>query len=113
MKKQILAISVICFMLIGVCSNVTAQSDTTKYKYCEVVGTQGFLSRKVSIVIDYGEETSFWADRRLKDQSGNVIKFNSMIDVVNYMSSKGWDWDKAFPVSTNNSLVYHFYFKKK
>ncbi len=113
MKKQILAISIICFMLIGVSLNATAQSDTTNYKYCEVVGTQGLFSRKVSIVIDYGEETSFWANRKLKDQSGNVIKFNSMVDVVNYMSSNGWEWDKAFPVSTNSSHVYHFYFKKK
>lgn len=111
MKKFILAI----IILIGTQLSVTAQSDTTRIEqYCTVVATPRLLSSRVTIDIDYGERRSVWKDNRLKDEGGKVIKFNTVVDALNYMGENGWQLVNAFPVSTgNNSFTYHYVFRKQ
>ena len=42
------------------------------------------------------------------DEEGKKIKFNSMIDALNYMGKFGWDFEQAYAVSMGNTNVYHF-----
>jgi len=79
-----------------------AQSDTTAKheQYCMIIATAKLFSTKVTISIDFGQEMSFWhRDQRIKDDSGKVISFNSVIDALNYMSSKGWYFVNAYALS--------------
>lgn len=89
------------------------------YVYCEILGTGSLFSTKVRIDIDYGQEVSFWnQDRRLKDETGKSIKFNSMVDALNYMGTIGWEFVQAYVVTISGGLggqqnVYHWLLKRE
>lgn len=88
-------------------------SQNAKYIYCELVGTGKLFSTKVTVEIDYGQATSFWKnDKRMVDESGKPIKFNSMVDAMNYMGNEGWEFEQAYVVTMNNQNVYHWLLKK-
>ena len=98
--------SILCFSQV--------KSDTTKYNYAEVVGTSRLCSTKVTVQIDYGEERGFFSDTRVRDEvTGKVAKFNSMVDALNYMGEKGWEFVQAYVVTMGNQSVYHWLVKKK
>jgi hypothetical protein len=86
-----------------------AQSDTTAAKkheqYCMIIATAKFFSSKVSIAVDFGQETSFWHSQgqTIKDNSGKVMNFNSVIDALNYMSSQGWLFVNAYALTEGTS----------
>lgn len=84
--------------------------------YCELLGTRQFLSKKVTISIDFGQQTKLFSDNRMVDENGNVIVFNSMIDAMNYMGNLGWEFEQAYVVTvgsgSSSSLVYHWLLSK-
>lgn len=108
MKKSIL------FFCLLISLGSFAQDTSKVEQYCEVVATPRLLSTKVTIDIDYGEVRSIWKDNRLKDEGGKLVKFNTVIDAINYLGKNGWKLVNAFPVSTgSSSMVYHYVFKKE
>ena len=82
--------------------------------FCEIVGIGKFMSNKVTIQIDFGEKMKFFADNRMKDSNtGNPIVFNSMVDALNYMGKKGWNFEQAYVVTIGNQNVYHWLMSKQ
>lgn len=108
MKKYFL---VIAFALISVFT-AAAQGKV----YCELLGTQGLLTKKVTVQVDFGQQTKFFSDNRLVDEKGNVIVFNSMVDAMNYMGTMGWEFEQAYVVTlgtgASTSNVYHWLLSK-
>ena len=83
------------------------------YVYSEIVGTQKFLSTKVNVEIYYGQESSFFTDKRIRDEvTGEVKSFNSMIDALNFMALKGWEFVHAYVVIRNDINYYHWLLKR-
>lgn len=79
------------------------------------MGVGSLFSNKVKIEIDIGQKTSFWRStiqKTLKDESGKAIKFNSMVDAINYMASLGWEFVQAYAFSVGNQNVYHYLLKR-
>lgn len=108
--KKIVAIGI--FLISTMLAN--AQADSSKVEqYCQVIVTPRLLSKKVTIDIDYGEEKKFWRDTRLKTDEGEVKKFNTVIDALNYMGMAGWVFINAYPVRMGETEIYHFAFKKQ
>ena len=90
-----------------------AQDTASKVEqYCQIIASPKLLSNRVTIDIDFGEEKSIWRDNRLKTYDGKLKKFNTVIDALNYMGKEGWVFINAYPVSTGQSVIYHFAFKK-
>ena len=98
-----------------------AQSDTTSKikpheQYCMIIATAKLFSTKVNISVDFGQETSFWhgRDERIKDETGKVINFNSVIDALNYMSSQGWFFVNAYALTegTSGGKVLNYVMRK-
>ena len=93
-------------------------SITKKYVYCEIVGEESLFSSKVKVDVDYGQNVSFWSqDRRLRDENGKSIKFNSMVDALNYMGEFGWEFVQAYVVTTTytdkkSNNVLHWLLRK-
>lgn len=115
MKKIILAV-VIVLMMHG--HSTVAQTQElvkpSRFMYCELVGTQKFLSLKVTIMVDFGESKNIWRDNRLKDEvTGKVQVFNSMVDALNYMGENGWEFAQAYVVTIGQQNVYHWLLKKE
>lgn len=108
MKK----IYILVFFLISTLVS-NAQTDSSMVEqYCQMIVTPRFLSNKVTIDIDYGEEKSYWNDTRLKTDAGKLKKFNTVIDALNYMGREGWVFINAYSVRMADTEIYHFAFKK-
>ena len=82
-------------LVVGIllCATTFAQTKQEPYKvYCEITGQTHLLSSKVDVELDFGQAYSFWSsDRRLYDENGKKIVFNSMLDAANYMARRGWE----------------------
>ena len=100
-------------LLLIIAGKSLAQSDTTKVEqYCEVLATGKLLSNKVTIDVDFGEARKFWSDNRIKDETGKVKNFNSVIDAMNYMGAQGWKLTTALLLG-NGPYVYHYIFRRE
>lgn len=115
MKTLVLVTTMLMFCLLLKGQDI--KSDSTKFTYCELVGTAKFLSNKVTVEIDFGQETKFLADNRYKDPAtGKPIAFNSMVDALNFMGDKGWEFVQAYVVTVGSGgtaqNVYHWLLKK-
>jgi hypothetical protein len=115
MKKIIFSIVFILFYTLS--NGQDIKSDSTKFTYCELVGTGRLLSNKVTVQIDFGQVTKFFSDNRYKDPTtGKPVIFNSMIDALNFMGKDGWEFVQAYIVTegsgTGSQNVYHFLLKK-
>jgi len=106
MKKLLIFTLVLGFLLISNVSfgqrvyesEVTDTSVVQREVYAQIRIRPRFLSNKVSIRLDYGQERNFWGgDTRIRDEnSGKVKKFNSAVDALNYMSAQGWEFVFAY-----------------
>lgn len=91
----------------------TLSINAENFIYCELVGTAKFMSNKVRVQVDYGQESSFWKGiSYMKDENGDKIEFNSMVDAMNYFGKQGWEFVQAYTVTMNNQNVYHWLMKK-
>ena len=93
-----------------------AQTDTSLVEqYCSVNVYPRALSSKVTIEVDYGEARSVWKNNRLKDQEGNVVKFNTFIDAMNFMGRQGWKLVNSMLITTgtSNTGYYSYVFRKE
>lgn len=86
-------------------------------QYLQIVGTSKFLSKKLTIAIDIGQKTKYFSSNTdvtlLKDENGDGIIFNSMIDALNFMSKNGYDFVTANIITTEGQNVYHYLMKKR
>ena len=104
MKKMMLAILLLPSL---------AFAQQKMERYCELVAGIKPFSTKVNIWIDYGEDRKIARSLKVKDEDGKAVKFNSLIDALNYMGSQNWKLLNAFPINTGGENVYHFFFKKE
>jgi hypothetical protein len=110
MKKIIF----IALFLMQTILTVAQEIKVPDHTYCELLGSRKLLSTKVSVSIDYGQETTFFQDNRIRDEeTGKVKNFNSMVDALNCMSEKGWEFVQAFVVTEGNQNVYHWLLKRR
>lgn len=84
-------------------------------EYVQIVGTAKFLSNKVKIQIDFGQEDKLFTanDTQVRDETGKLMVFNSMIDALNFMSKNGYDFVSAYTITISNQNVYHYLLKKR
>ena len=105
---------IIIFCLLAVLSAAGASAQSKVY--CELVGTQGLFSKKVTIQVDFGQETKLFSNNTLVDDKGEAIVFNSMVDAMNYMGKLGWEFEQAYVVTlgsgASGSNVDHWLLSK-
>lgn len=78
--------------------------------FCELLGTQKFLSAKVTVEIDMGQNP--YESSKLVDEKGKKITFNSMVDAMNYLGKLGWNFEQAYVITVSNQNVYHWLLSK-
>ena len=86
--------------LMLLCATAFAQEPVKPHKvYCMFVSQPLSLSDQVEVDIDYGQLASSWTtDRRLYGDNGKTLKFNSVMDAVNFMAKLGWELEEAAQV---------------
>ena len=87
MKKMILLVAGLLL-----CAAAFAQDQVKPYKvYCAFVSETRILSDECEVDMDYGQVAGTWTtDRRLYDENDKALKFNSVMDAVNYLGRLGW-----------------------
>ena len=116
MKK--FTVTLLALLLISILA--TAQSDSIptvlqkKFSYCEIIGTAGVAGGTVTVEIDYGQKTKIFTDTRLKNKDGKPIKFNSLIDALNYLGNDGWELVQVYTtIYSANTTRNHYLLKKE
>lgn len=106
MKKSIF---LLLFLIPILSYSQTDVTPETKTIYCELVGT-GWLG-KVTVEVDMGESKGFLGlntSYLIDPNTNKAIKFNSMVDAMNYMGEKGWSFEQAYAVSSGSTNVYRW-----
>jgi len=106
------------FLTVFVFATVVAMSQETREVYCEVIGRATLsFSGKIKIEVDFGQENKafegFNSDVIKDPATGKPIKFNSMIDALNFMAADGWKLVNAYDVSSSDATVYHYVMRKE
>ena len=57
-------------------------------------------------------------DRKLVDENGQIINFNSILDAANYMAQRGWIFEEAYVVQSiikgdSGTPNYHWIMSKE
>lgn len=107
MKKII----VFCFFLL-VTGFVFAQDSA--WRHVSITVLPRLMSNKINVELDYGADTKFFSDTRMKDDEGRAVKFNSVADILNYMSKEGWQLITAdVTFNTNAQKIWSILMRRK
>ena len=82
-------------------TEVEGFNPAAKRVYAQLSCEEQLFSTKVKVSIDFGQSTSWlfsMSESRLVDKNGKEIKFNSMIDALNYLTQFGWRFAQAYVV---------------
>ncbi len=82
-------------------TEVEGFNPATKRVYAELSASPRLFSSKVNVAIDFGQSTSWLGsmnESMIVDKNGKEIKFNSMIDAMNYLGQFGWKFAQAYVV---------------
>ncbi|MBB1151259.1 hypothetical protein H4K35_14320 [Myroides sp. NP-2] len=85
-------------------------------EYILIVGEGKMFSDKVSVKIDFGQNTKFFSSKDemfIRDKEGERVKFNSMVDALNYLSGHGFQFVQAYAITIGNQNVYHYLMRKE
>ena len=89
-------------------------------EFIQIIGTQvgGMFQtdKEVVVQIDYGQKRKkyYWKNPQLiANNLGQVVKFNSMIDALNYLTKHGWEFVSANPMSSSMGTAYHWLLRKQ
>jgi hypothetical protein len=84
-------------------------------QYIEILGADiGVFKKKIVVVVDYGQKVAIMdgKDSAVKDASGKVVIFNSMIDALNFFVANGWEYVNSYAVTITNTSVYHYLLRR-
>jgi len=76
-----------------------------KRVYALLTAEPQLFSSKVKVSIDFGQSTSWLGgmnESMIVDKNGKEIKFNSMIDAMNYLGQFGWRFAQAYVVPSGS-----------
>ncbi|MFP3594239.1 hypothetical protein [Chryseobacterium sp. SIMBA_038] len=114
--KKLLILSLISFSAFAFAQTVNdVPLKDIDVDYVQIIGTGRSLSTKVNVEIDFGQETksiSFKNGTSIKDEKGRNIKFNSMMDALNFMSANGYAFQFAYTTNDEKDRSIYYILKK-
>lgn len=118
MTKKILIFSILFLTGISTFSQTVNDIPVAQInvEYVQIVGTSELFSNKVTIDIDFGQRSKFFSfgkETQIKDADGKILKLNSMIDALNFMSLNGYTFVQAYAFAVDGQNVYHYLMKKR
>ena len=89
-------------------------ANSKPYVYCQIVSSSLLFKNKLNVNIDYGQERNFLGIDLIKtEDTKRAVKFNSMIDALNYMSEQGWEFVQAYVVVDATDSTTYWILKKR
>jgi len=114
MKKIILSVVFVCISFFSALSQTTdPQTTLKKFGYCELTFTGNF-GRNSTIEADFGEKIPWFKTKKLTGDNGKKLKFNTIVDALNYMGEDGWELVQVYTIHlSENSISHHYVLKKE
>lgn len=102
MKKLLLCVSFLFVFAATIFAQVVVDgvniNNLQEVQMVRMIAQERFLSNKVTIFIDYGQNISGGSRNRMEvidPASGERIRFNSVMHAVNYLIANGWSYVEA------------------
>ena len=105
---------IILSLILTLCT-VCGIAQTSQKTYCEIIGQENSDGASLNnVYIDIGQQDNIFTSnsRILVDKDNKKIKFNSMIDVLNYMTQFGWKLEHPYAINDGGSCYYHYLLSK-
>ncbi|MCZ2100189.1 MAG: hypothetical protein LC107_01465 [Chitinophagales bacterium] len=114
MIRKVLTLMLFPFFI----GNVMGQISEVNLKdldveYVEVITSRGFLKKKMTMKLDYGQENKGNADGYVIGKNKEILEFNSEIDALNFMYSHGYELVAAFPDITKGDSSARYIMRKR
>lgn len=109
MKKVLL---IFMLSLVYLCINAQEQSQKRPV-YCNVMGYNFWGFGKVKVQLDMGRKTDIKGFDALYGEDGKKLKFNTMMQVLNYMGERGWRVINTYYITeSSKQSVIHYLLEK-
>lgn len=114
MKKVIFSL-VLALVSLGMSAQSVVKTEDGKYPvYCTVMGYNFWGLGKVKVELDFGDRTNSKSFQSLYDADGKKLKFNSMIEVLDYMGKRGWHVNGTYCIAKSaNQNVIEYLLEKR
>ena len=76
--------------------------------YCQLVGFKN-LNGQLRLKVLWN---NIRTENNLRNENGEKIEFFTMVDAMNYMSKRGWDYVECVTYKDGSSNVVHYIFRK-
>lgn len=96
----------------SICVNAQSVVSTPDGKYpvyCDIMAYNAFGIGKVKVRLDMGHKVTDYES--LFDENDKKIKFNTIMEAVNYMAKRGWSVAQTYPltdVGLSKQTVIHY-----
>lgn len=77
-----------------------------EYLYCRIISSHLPRPWGDTVYFDFGQETGYWKYNMLTDSEGCELVFNSGIQALNYMTTRGWEFVQAYTSGEKNEYVH-------
>lgn len=116
--KLILLVIIFCIFTVNFTYSQTINGVSIKEietEYIQIIGIQRFMSKKITIELDFGQRDKNFTSKEftIRDKSGNKVKFNSIIDALNFMSENGFEFVDSYALTDGKENVFSYLMKKK
>ena len=110
--KKLIILFVVALMSVSAQAQSVSNPGEKYPVYCAVKGYNFWGVGKVKVMLDFGAKTKSF--ETLIGEDGKQIKFNTMMEVINYMAKRGWELDRTYVVSEGMSKqnVINYVLKK-
>lgn len=102
----------LCFaMTLAFCTINAENHDGKRPAYCNVMGYNFWGVGKVKVQLDLGRTSKSGYDS-IYGPDGKKVKFNTMMEVLNYMGERGWSVKSTYCITKGKSDVIHYLLEK-
>ena len=91
-------------------------NELEEVQVVQLVALGNLFSRKILITIDYGQFIKWGSNRGsvVTDRKGDIKKFNSNMDAINYLENNGWTLiDVNSTGNPNSTPVTSYFFRRQ
>ncbi|WP_133566545.1 hypothetical protein [Marinicella litoralis] len=112
---KITTLTLITFILLSFNSNSQTVNDVPMAdidsNYIQVSAYNKFMSNKLKVHLDFGQFNSIWKskDTQLRGRDGKMIQFNSVAQLLNYMTENGYELISFNTYAIDNALGHTVY----
>jgi len=83
-------------------------------KYVQLIGVNtSMFGVKIKVFVDYGQKAKMMKADGIKDAKGETMKFNSMIDALNFMYKNGWKYINYTEAVFSGKIRYVYLLEKQ